>query len=313
MTASAARIAVSLEALLPKPWRHEPSPTELVIFVQESIAKHALFTSEETRAKRVPQISVFVAHCAPRRASREGLELAAEFLFAFFLLNDHWQAMQGLLAGDANANSGTRFVRDWLQRVRASFGHRAERFTRAFDVYLRSLQHEQRYATGLAPSFEEYVDKDQGRYQWVATAPYIELWELALGIELTPSSRMLAEELKRLSVELTYIANDIGSLARDEARRNYVTLLAARDGLADLNDALRATVSVYERKATALAEQRAALASSDATLARYAQLTCNIADGNLRATTLLAHAGSSGRYSPQVRDCLAKLPLASSE
>jgi hypothetical protein len=313
MTGSAARIAVSLEALLPKPWRHELSPTELVVFVQESIAKHALFPSEETRAKRVSQIRVFVAHCAPRHAAREGVELAAEFLFAFFLLNDHWQAMQGLLAGDANANAGTRFVRDWLQRVRDGFGHRSERFTRAFDMYLKSLQHEQRYATGLAPSFEEYVDKDQGRYQWVATAPYIELWELTLGIELSPSARVLAEELKQLSVELTYIANDIGSLARDEARKNYVTLLAKRDGLADLNDALRAAVSVYERKATALAQRRDALAKSDAALPRYAELTCNIADGNLRATTLLAYAGSSGRYSPQVRDCLAQLPLVSSE
>ena len=41
---------------------------------------------------------------------------------------------------------------------------------------------------------------------------------------MTEAERVLSEPLKEISVELTYLANDIGSLGRDRAGKNYVTL-----------------------------------------------------------------------------------------
>ena len=162
------------------------------------------------------------------------------------------------------------------------------------------------------PTFEEYIDVQRGRYQWVATPPYIELWELALHLELTAAERAAADELKRLAVELTYLANDIGSLPRDPAAKNFVTLLASnRAELHDLNDALAATSQIYREKAESLVAERRRLTSETA-LGSYAELVCDIADGNLRATTLLARRGSEGRYSPAARDVLEALPLVGS-
>ena len=117
--------------------------------------------------------------------------------------------------------------------------------------------------------------------------------------------------MKTLAVELSYIANDIGSLARDQARKNFVTLLAARHETSDMDESLRLSSGVYAEKAARLKQARELATQVD--LDGYAELVCNIADGNLRATTLLAHSGASGRYSPAVRDCLVSLPLVSSE
>src|SRR6187399_771486 len=98
--------ARSLDALLPTPWRHELSAEQLVEFVADALARNPIFDSEETRLKRVPQIAVFVAHCAPRSAAAPGLRLAAEFLFAFFALNDQWEATRAVMKpADSDGNS----------------------------------------------------------------------------------------------------------------------------------------------------------------------------------------------------------------
>lgn len=313
MPTSASQLAASLAPLWPAPWHHPMSPSALVRFVSEALDAHRIFPSGEHIAKRVPQICVFVAHCAPRVAPQRGLELAAEFLFAFFALNDHWEQMRGLFDDDAPASPAVAFVRGWLDGLSRDFGPSSARFRAAFEVYLASLAQEKRYEAAPGhPTFDEYVDVQRGRYQWVATAPYIELWELALGVELSEAQRPAADELKRLAVELTYLANDIGSLARDPAAKNFVTLLARkRAELRDLDEALAATSRIYGEKAEALVAGRLRV-TSEASLGRYAELVCDIADGNLRATTLLARRGAEGRYAPAARDILRALPSVGS-
>lgn len=313
MPVSASQLSASLAPLWPEPWRHALSPSALVQFVSDELKAHRIFPDDQTSSKRVPQISVFVAHCAPRVAPRRGLELAAEFLFAFFALNDDWEQMRALFDAGPAPSPGVRFVRSWLAGLESDFGASSGRFLSAFELYLASLVEEKRYETQPGhPTFDEYVDVQRGRYQWVATAPYIELWELALHLELTAAERGAADELKRLAVELTYLANDIGSLPRDPAAKNFVTLLASnRAELRDLDDALAATSRIYREKAESLVAERRRLTSATA-LQRYADLVCDITDGNLRATTLLARRGPEGRYSPAARDVLEALPLVGS-
>lgn len=314
MPHSAKELTDSLAALWPTPWRHEMSPAELVEFVERSLDAHGLFANAERAAKRVPQISVFVAHCAPVAAPRLGLELAAEFLFAFFALNDQWNEMQGLFEPAPSASSGVTFVRSWLARIRSDYAAHAERFLAAFELYLASLAQEKRYeAEAKPPTLEEYVDRERGRYQWVATAPYLEVWELALGIEVAAVGRPAADELTTLAVELTYLANDIGSIGRDSSVKNYVTLLASQDPtLTDVPRAIEATCRIYTEKAAHLVALRTSLPRGGA-LARHADLVCNVADGNLRATTLLGTAGAVGRYSPAARESLLGLPFVSAD
>lgn len=314
MPVSAAQLSASLVPLLPKPWRHAMSPGALVEFVRDALSKHRIFPSNETLAKRVPQISVFVAHCAPRAAPQRGLELAAEFLFAFFALNDDWEQMRALFEDGPARSPAVVFVRSWLAGLGRDFGDRAGRFLSAFELYLASLQQEKLYeAEPGHPTFDEYVDVRSGRFQWVATAPYIELWELALHLELSEPERAAADQIKALAVELTYLANDVGSLARDPAAKNFVTLLAAKHPeFRELDQALALTSRIYREKAEALVAARRR-PSPESALGRYAALVCDITDGNLRATTLLARTGSEGRYSPAARESLASLPLVSSE
>lgn len=314
MPSAAEELNASLAVLWPVPWQHEMSSAALVEFVSHGLDQHGLFSSAERAAKRVPQISVFVAHCAPIAAPRRGLELAAEFLFAFFALNDGWDAMQALFDGARDASPGVAFVRAWLSRIRRDYGDRAQRFVAAFELYLASLVREKRYeAAPNHPTFEEYVDRQHGRYQWVATAPYLALWELALGLELTDAERPSANDLAALTVELTYLANDLGSLARDSSAKNFVTLLSARDALGpDISPAVEATCRIYAEKAARLVAARTSLDASSQ-LARYVELLCNVADGNLRATTLLGRTGAVGRYSPAARESLLRLPFVSAD
>jgi len=308
------RPASALEALLPTPWRHELSADELVEFVADNLGRNRIFESDETRKKRVPQVVVFVAHCAPRSATALGLRLAAEFLFVFFALNDQWEATHAVVkpASDPSESAGVRWIRRWRKRLPEEHGARAQRFLDAFELYLESLQQEQRYEREPGhPTFEEYVDVERGRYQWVATAPYIELWELSLGLDLD-AWREQADPMKALAVELSYLANDIGSLGRDKPTKNYVRLLMEHDpSLATLESALESTSKIYADKARSLVDRRRAF-PAESTLARYAELVCDIADGNLRATTLLARNSAEGRYSPLARECLSALPLVGS-
>ncbi|MFZ5896669.1 MAG: terpene synthase family protein [Myxococcota bacterium] len=313
MSAAAAGDASSFRALLPKPWRHAPSADALANWIARSLADNQIFDSQEARQKRVPQITVFVAHCAPVVAPPGTLELAAQFLFAFFLLNDHWESTRALIRGEsAQASHGVAFVRDWLATLRQTYGARAQRFILGFERYLQSLEREKLYEANAGhPTFAEYVDREFGRYQWVATPPYIELWEMSLGIELGEPARRAADDMKALGVELTYIANDIGSLARDQAQKNFVTLLMQEEPLLTTLDAALARASaIYREKADRLRSARQAQ-SADTSLGRYAELVCNITDGNLRATTLLAHTGAAARYSPAARECLEGLPFTS--
>jgi len=295
---------------LPTPWTHQEAAPRLAAWISETLAASSLFPAPEAQRKRLPQLMIFVSHCAPSGASSEGLRLACEFLFAFFLFNDDWST-HGAGFFDETPSSpshGALHVTRWLRAFEARFGARSARFLAAFEQYWRSLGFEQALkARPEPPTFEEYVDRGRGRYQWVATAPYIELWEVAEGIALDAHERPQADALKELAVELTYIANDIGSLRRDHVSSNYVTLRAERDGgSSDRSEQLEQVRVDYDARVQRYQE----LASGTrGELSRYASLVSAIADGNLKATTLLALSGEAGRYAPDARGCLQRLRM----
>jgi terpene synthase-like protein len=290
---------------LPTPWLHQEPAPQLAAWISETLAASSLFPAEEAQRKRLPQLMIFVSHCAPPGASSEGLRLACEFLFAFFLFNDDWSAHgAGFFdrAPTPSLSPGALYVRGWLRAFEARFGARSARFIAAFEQYWQSLCFEQTLkARAEPPTFDEYVDRQRGRYQWVATAPYIELWEVAQGIALDEHERPRADALKELGVELSYLANDIGSLRRDQGCGNYVKL---RSASTDLSEQLRQTSADYDARVQRYLE----LASgAQGELLRYVSLVSAITDGNLKATTLLALSGDAGRYAPEARDCLQRL------
>jgi hypothetical protein len=292
---------------LPTPWPHQMSADELAGWIWEALQSSALFPADEAERKRLPQLMIFVSHCAPSAASAEGLRLACGFLFAFFLFNDDWPKHGAHFKAQEPSpqlSDGARFVRAWLRAFGERFGARASRFLGAFEQYWQSLGFEQRLKQRpQPPTLEEYVDRERGRYQWVATAPYIELWEVAEGIRLDEHERARADELKALGVELTYLANDIGSLRRDDRAPNYVTLRAAVEGApaAGLLETVRADYDARVQAFHDLAQ------GARGELQRYVSLVSQITDGNLKATLLLARAGDAGRYAPEARDCLGSL------
>ncbi len=304
--------AALFDAAIPNPHRHELSAPELCDWVLTSLIELDVFPSSEVLQKRVPQVVVFAYQCAPRRASRAGLLAAVEFLFVFFLFNDDWAEASALHTAPASeAPAKVRYIRDWLARVEGDLGKRSGRFFQAFRAYYESLRIEAGYAARPGhPSFEEYVDRRSGRYQWVATAPYIELWEATEGLHLSSADRVTTDPLKELGVELTYLANDIGSVLRDSEHKNYVRFMQARESGSSIERAIELTEEVYRDKARAFAElaQRVELGSD---CARYADLVASVTDGNLRATSLLSRAGSEGRYAPAVRASLESLPCLS--
>jgi hypothetical protein len=293
---------------LPAPWPHQGSAAELADWIVETIESNALFPAAEARCKRLPQLLIFVSRCAPPGASVDGLRLACGFLFAFFLFNDDFATHGAAFDESAStpASSGVLYVRNWRRAFAERFGGRSARFLSAFERYRRSLAHEQRLKERPhPPTFEEYVDRERGRYQWVATAPYIELWEVVQGIGLEERERAQADQLQVLGVELTYIANDVGSLRRDEPAMSYITLRAARDlGRVSLSARLEATRADYDARVQAFLDRARELRGE---LSRYASLVSAITDGNLEATLLLARAGDAGRYAAEAGECLSQL------
>jgi Terpene synthase family 2, C-terminal metal binding len=287
---------------LPSPWPHEGSPEELARWISKELASHALFPPAEAESKRLPQLMIFVSHCAPPGASTDALRLACGFLIAFFLFNDDWRRHGARFAEP----EGAPYVKAWLARFEARFGARAARFLAAFEQYRQSLFVEQRLRERPErPTLEAYMSREHGRYQWVATAPYIELWEVATELGLREAERASAERLQALGVELTYIANDIGSLRRDHRSPNFVTLLTERyPGLFTLPELLEAARTEYTARARAFDALREGATGE---LARYASLVAAVTDGNLRATLLLARSGDAGRYASETRECLESL------
>ncbi len=297
------------EALRGAP-EHQVSAQVLWDWVEQALDAQRLFPNAETRPLRIPQLVVFTYLAAPRGASLATLAAAAEFLFVFFLLNDHWAESGAQLSGvRATKTPQVAYIEDWQARQRRDFGPRADRLLAAFAEYVEALRAEQRYrASPGHPTLAEYVDRRLGRYQWVGTAPYIELWELALGLELSEQQRAASEPFKRLSVELTYLANDLGSVARDGQQHNYVGLLQVSAAAASLEEAVELTGRLYCDKVAEFQGLARALPRSGS-LGRYAAMSADIADGNLRATAALARQGSAGRYSPLLRARLNELPL----
>ena len=294
---------------LPTPWPHQGNAPEFAAWISEALETHALFPADEAQSKRLPQLMVFVSQCAPPGASTSGLRLACEFLFAFFLFNDDWAQHGANFYDQAPArplSTGARYVRAWLQAFCERFGARSARFVGAFQQYWQSLCFEQQLRErAQPPTLEEYVDRQRGRYQWVATAPYIELWEVTEGIRLEEHERAQADQLEALGVQLTYLANDIGSLHRDSPGLNYVTLRAQRElGPSALPELLEATRGDYDARVQAFLELAHGTSGE---LKRYASLVSAIADGNLKATLLLARSGDAGRYAVEVRACLGNL------
>ena len=112
--------------------------------------------------------------------------------------------------------------------------------------------------------------------------------------------------MKALGVELIYLANDIGSIERDNGRGNYVRLLAERIGPNALDQALDATTRRYRDKASEFLARSSDLAPGSRSAA-YADMLAYIIDGNLRSTAFLAHPAAFGRYSPTVRECLERM------
>jgi len=297
---------------IPDVHRHELSAPELAQLIADSLAEKVLFPREETIRKRVPQLVIFTYLCAPRVASRQGLVAAAEFLYIFFLFNDHWAATGAVFVEESTSmpvDHRVTFVREWLALVRRRFGPKADRFLSSFRLYHASLCVEATYADRPGhPTWDEYVDKRTGRYQWVATSPYIDLWELVEGIEVPDAEREATDQLKELGVELTYLANDIGSIQRDSNEKNYIRLLLAKMGSSlPIERGLEEALRIYREKARAFMLSSRDLQSREL-LSSYADMVANVTDGNLLATTLLAESAPSGRYSPAVSGCLESLP-----
>jgi terpene synthase-like protein len=294
--------------------QHELGVTELTEWMAAALSDAAIFPAAEVRQKRLAQLVVFTYLAAPKNAPAVGLRWAAEFLFVFFLFNDHWQTSGALLLATPPAASNPRldFVRAWRNRVKSAFGAESKRFLDAFELYLQSLLVEQTYDRFPEQlTLARYIDQRTGRYQWVATSPYIDLWELTSALKLAETERSWCEPLKELAVELTYLANDVGSLGRDRGHKNYVLLSsAAPDDPTRLKESLDDALRLYADKVQSFRTFASQLPDREP-LHAYATLVARIADGNLRATSLLASQGAAGRYSPWVRGALESLPLIS--
>ena len=284
-------------AALPHLERHALSVPRLAAWIEARLAELQLFPAALAEEKYVPQITVFTSTCAPRVASERGLQHAAEFLFAFFVLNDATRDEES-----PEVDVRHDFIERWLEGLNQEYGGRAARFQEAFALYRASLVHERTLELRPPITWSEYTDRALGRHQWVATAPYLELWELCEGVVVPEEERAACDELKATAVDLTYVANDLGSFGRDGASKNFVSLIADETGC-NREEALRATVEFYVAQAHSFSEQAAALGAAR----DYVDLVACVTDGNLRATTFLATSDREGRYAPEVRELLEEL------
>lgn len=283
-----------------------PAP-EFALWITEDLEREQLFPADRAQRSHVPQLTVFTYFCAPRNPSREGLQAAVRFLYIFFLFNDYWeQVSQDLEPSYARQRD---FIAHWPQEIREQWGQSSAFLLESFEKYRQALYHEQELEKRPEPiSLQEYQDRERGRFQWVGTPPYIDLWEVTEGLVLTEEQRALTAPLRAWGIELTYIANDLGSMRRDPKEKNFISLLSKEEGLS-IPEAIRAASQIYQQKAQEflLLAHKLWNDTQEPKLRAYLDMVAHVTDGNLLATTMLASVGGSGRYATDARELLEGL------
>ena len=167
-------------------------------------------------------VSTYLEYCSPRNASAAGLEANAAYLAWFFAVNDtpasaNKLAVQGRVRGVLRGSAAgddplERSTEAFVEIVRglgielpgSTLMRRLELMFHAFDWEVR--------VQGTLPPVAEYVEH---RRHFVAVYPYLELWRVAEGADVPPALSGPLQRLEDLSVDLTYLVNDILSTTRD--------------------------------------------------------------------------------------------------
>jgi hypothetical protein len=300
--------------------KHEITPSDLAWHIAQTIRYQEILDTKDALKKFIPLIITYTYNCSPFLANAASLILAAEFLLIVFLFDDKWEIFEPYLQLDKeNYNKPEQvFIVQWLKKIQSLYGDSASKFLNSFLTYYRSLIVEANYiASQRQLTMEEYTDKSTGRYQWTATPTYIDLWELTMKLLLTKNDHEILKPFKDLAVEMTYIANDIASLERDEPSINLLTILA-EDCDSKFNEekmlyAINKAAEIYCIKAKKIAvgiEQFKHIEQQK--FFTYFEMLEQVIDGNLLSIKGLSLRTSVQRYGSYTSQIIKDLPFISS-
>ncbi len=249
------------------------------------------------RSAKIAFVSTSHAYCSsPAGAARRNLDLAAKFLTMFFLVDD----------------SETTDILEYGRSVEAIA---AAPQLRTPETYLDRLFHDViRLLNQMGPSTKPFVDSwlrtctaiEQERQRQheistveelfkirqdsVAVHPYLYLWYIASGLELTSAEFAATWRLRYLAAEQIILFNDMASLDKDlkegATEPNFAIVVQFERKLPSIENAVDILVERYNVQITELESERSMLLARnpDERMSTIVDLALMSVNGNVDGT-----------------------------
>ncbi len=261
---------------------------------------------DNSSADRIATVAAsFAVFCSPKTASFHELSLGAKFIAMFFLVDDaidadvvrHRYHVETLLESGRDSetcSSLERLLADIIKEL-GSFGVATRAFVESWRCTCVAVEQE-RQLEGCMISAEQLFEV---RQQTIAVHPYIYLWYVMRGIDLSPHEHAITTRLRYLVAEEVILCNDLASVEKDQREGsnepNYLLFLQRTPGVRSIASAATLLVQRYNRQLREIdAERDTCLAvQPGARMEQIIQLALMLVDGNVKASRRMV----SHRYS----------------
>ena len=238
--------------------------------------------------------SVYAAFCSPPSPSAASLDLSARFILVFLCIDDADDGdVASAMSADATAlgalGAGFDAWRNDLDAMGGSDPAVRAHLESSFAVYLRARKTEAALArAGLT------IDAHWSlRRATIFMDPYIDQWMISTRIDPPGLENGDCADARRLCIDIVLLANDLGSVGRDEedgdapGDLNLVQAYRRWNGHT-AEQAIEELVALHDSYATQFDAALASVRAGSSAHAEYAALLRGLVDGNLRALRMLA-------------------------
>jgi hypothetical protein len=273
----------------------------------------ANFQAERRLPVLVTVASVYACSCAPQLSSERHYDVVARFTLLFFLVDDAEQGeLPDLSTAEASWSIGryTPALRAWLAELSEQAtppARLSQSFARAYHDYLAARRAEHGHRARPLGLQQHWAFRRRSIFM----DPYLDLWMMLLGIDPDAVLEPPFLEARALAVDLVLLANDLGSVERDQLGGaspddlNLIHAFAREHGVTESEALERLIVQYNQLIERYRAASTNALSSRPGPSAeRYADLLTSVVEGNVASMRALGF-----RY-PGAEHVLVRLPSA---
>ncbi len=249
--------------------QHE-SMTETIL---SWMALHGVPMELERSAKIAVVSTSYACCCSPAGAARRKLDVAAKFLAMFFLVDDsetaelleYGQSIKAMVTLPQSRSPETYLERLFADVIRLldESGPSTKPFVDSWLHTCAAIEQERQRKHDI--STVEVLFKI--RQDSVAAHPYLYLWYIVSGLDLTSAELAATRRLRYLSVEQIILVNDLASLDKDlkegATEPNFAIVVRLERNLPSIESAVDILVERYNVQIAELESERRTLLASN--------------------------------------------------